>query len=370
LCDSRYSFPEFEKGEVGKMSKFTIRQPLEPNTKKYVVKVIEYTPDTIKTWYQMSSSIDDIKYEMTEQLNALGFIPVVHIQNKPYSEGYYSVSDIEDIIGLNKTYNELAQEVKSIIDYYVAPTTIVTGATLGNVTKKLGTIWSGLPPEANVFNLGLDADLSATTTFMDRIKTAMHEMSDVPENFLGKIQPISNTSAAALQLTYQPIIQQADLKWLTYGAGIEKINSIIIKLARLYENNRSIIATLDSFSTTGRFEDEFIAAPIFPYGFPNDKMTELQTADYELRLKLNSRRRILERMGENNIPDLMKEIEADAIRTAKLDGKIMQLSGQMMGMGLGAPTQEGGIGAEVTPPTMTANDVLSTPDANNPPKQG
>lgn len=329
VADSRHCFPLFKDGDITDLESFTFRQPLVSNDKKYVVKITEYKKDAITTWYQRITSVKASpkeKFEVTVLPNALGFIPVVHVQNRPSPSRYFSTSDVEDVLKLNKTYNELAQELKGIIDYYVAPTTIVTGATVGNLTKKLGRVWSGLPPEANVFNLGLDVDLSAAQNFMAMIKTAMHEMSDVPENFLGKIQPISNTSAAALQLTFQPIIQQADMKWLMYGEGIAAINSMIVKILRVYDKSNPYLKELDGLSPSKRFENDFQVNPVFSYGFPQDKQIELNMAEQALRLRLSSRNRILNEMGINNVQELTQEINADVLAQATLDAKVAEIA--------------------------------------------
>ena len=204
IFDSRQCFVTFENGDYNKVESFLVRQPLEnKGGNSYRLYVQRYKKDVVETWYQMDLSIEEnkvAKYEYNTRPNKYGFIPVVHIKNKPNSAGYYGKSDANDILKINKIYNEMNQQIKAIIDYHVTPTTVITGASAKSLKKGLGQIWSGLPAEANVFNLGLDVDLSSALQFTKDLKTAMHELSDVPENSLGKIQAISNTSAAALQI--------------------------------------------------------------------------------------------------------------------------------------------------------------------------
>jgi len=330
VADSRHCFPEFAEGDVNKVSKFVLRQPLVKNENKYRLKVTEYTAESITTYYVKEvnyPSNEGQKEKKSTVPNPLKEIPVVHIKNKPVSAGYYSISDVADVLKLNKVYNEIAMELKGIIDYHVAPTTIVTGATMGSMTKKLGRVWSGLPADANVFNLGLDVDLTAAQNYLAMLKTSMHEMSDVPENYLGKIQAISNTSAAALQLTYQPIVQLADMKWLMYGQGIADVNRLIVKMVNLYNPENSLFAS--ALKAAGTYEDflnDYEAQPIFSYGFPRDKQAALAIADYELRLKLNSRRRILNELGVNNVPELLEEIDEDQLALAELEARMNEIS--------------------------------------------
>ena len=245
--DSRHCFPEFENGDTRNVSAFVLRQPLVKNNNNFKIFCTRYTKEKVQTWYQKDTNAkweESVKYNTSEIDNPYGFIPVVHIKNKPKADEYYGVSDCIDILKINKIYTEQSQTIKEIVDYYTAPVTVVTGGTVRNLTKGVGRIWSGLPAEANVFNLTLGEDLMGSMAFLDRLKMAMHELSDVPENALGKLQPISNTSAAALQITYQPLIQQADSKAITYSEGFSLLHKMIFKILRKVSNDKKIIELL------------------------------------------------------------------------------------------------------------------------------
>lgn len=341
VFDSRQCFVTFENGDYNKPNSFLVRQPLDQQGQKndYRLYVQRWTKDKIETWYQKDVTIEENKtnkYEYKEQQNKYGFIPVVHIKNKPNSESYYGKSDANDILKINKVYNELMQQIKAVIDYHVTPTTVITGASAKSLKKGLGQIWSGLPAEANVFNLGLDVDMSAAVNYAKDLKTAMHELSDVPENSLGKIQAISNTSAAALQITYHPLIQQANIKAMTYGEGITQVNTMILKILKIEDPDNTRLKSLtQAFPELFR---EIRIEPIFAFGFPKDKMDELNRAQMELNLKVGSRREIMERLGKQNIPQLLEEIDEDAMQQAIVMQQIQQVA---MGMTMGGsqPTE-------------------------------
>lgn len=350
VFDSRQCFEEFENGDYTKRKAFLVRQPLDghANDKEYRLFVQRWTNDKVETWYQKDVSIEEnrvAKYEHKTYDNKYGFIPVVHIKNRPNSAGYYGKSDANDILKINKVYNEMMQQLKAIIDYHVTPTTVITGASAKSLKKGLGQIWSGLPAEANVFNLGLDVDLSATINYVKDLKTAMHELSDVPENALGKIQAISNTSAAALQITYHPLKQQADLKAMTYGEGISAINSMIFQMLLVEDPTNVRLKAIEK--AVPDFIDSMLIEPVFAYGFPKDKMDELQRAQLELQMKLGSRREIMERIGKQNVPELMEEIDADAMQQA-----IVQMQIQKIALSAGLPNENGG---ESSPATENGN---------------
>lgn len=332
VYDSRQCFPMFENGDFNKLNQFLVRQPLdtkqalESGGQPYKLFVTKQTPETIETWYQRDVSIEEAKitkYEHKVIENPYGFMTVIHVKNRPNSSSYFGKSDSSDVLKINKIYNETMQQLKAVIDYHVTPTTVITGASAKSLKKGLGQIWSGLPAEANVFNLGLDVDLSAANNFCKDLKAAMHELSDVPENALGKIQAISNTSAAALQITYHPLIQQANLKAITYGRGIRDINSMIIAMMTIHDpKNRRLKRIME---IDPDFIYDMAVVPVFAYGFPKDKMDELQRAQLELQMKLGSRREIMDRMGKQNVPELMKEIDGDTIEQAMLQVKVNEL---------------------------------------------
>lgn len=349
LFDSRKCVPTFKDGNVDDLESFKVINSLE-GSDEYKIMVYEYTKTHVNTWKQAHTNSKGLKESDKKDFKAtahnLGKVPVVHFKNKPNSGGYYSVSDAEDILKLNKIYNELHQEIKGIIDYHSAPTTVVTGATVKNMSRGLGKVWSGLPPEANVFNLGLDVDLSASMEFLDRLKTAMHELSDIPEGVLGKIQSISGTSAAALKLTYQPIYQRASLKALSYGEGIKDVNDLIMdylpilaKADLLTKTEKELLANVPE-----DFSKEYECSAIWTYGFPIDRMSILQELQIELQLDLASISEALKRLGKNNIPDLLADIANDKIKKAELQAQIAEIMGGSLGGE--APAQPG---AETAP---------------------
>ena len=347
IFDSRQCFVTFKDGDYNKMDTFMVRQPLDlkgnNSQNKYRLYVQRWSAKKVETWYQKDVSIEEnriTKYEYKSYKNKYGFIPVVHIKNKPNSAGYYGKSDANDILKINKVYNELMQQLKAVIDYHVTPTTVITGASAKSLKKGLGQIWSGLPAEANVFNLGLDVDLSATVNYVKDLKTAMHELSDVPENSLGKIQAISNTSAAALQITYHPLMQQANIKAMTYGEGITEVNMMMLKILSIEDpDDERLKKLMDKYPN---FNREMRIAPVFAYGFPKDKTDELNRAQMELNMKLSSRREIMERMGKQNIPQLLEEIDEDAIHQGILQARINQLGMGEQGSDMGSSEDTSG----------------------------
>jgi len=121
---------------------------------------------------------------------------------------------------------------------------------------------------------------------------------------------------------------------MTYGEGISKVNTMILRIVEIEDPNNKRLKVIkdaeENFLTDMRIE------PVFAYGFPKDKMDELQRAQLELQMKLGSRREIMERIGKQNIPELLQEIDEDAMQQA-----VVQMQIQKIALSAGLPTEGG-----------------------------
>ena len=73
--------------------------------------------------------------------------------------------------------------------------------------------------------------------------------------------------------------------------------------------------------------NELRVSPVFAFGFPKDKTDELNRAQMELSMKLGSRREIMERLGKQNIDDLMREIDEDTVRSKLMENPFSEEDG-------------------------------------------
>jgi hypothetical protein len=136
-----------------------------------------------------------------------------------------------------------------------------------------------------------------------------------------------------------------------YGEGITRINSMIMRILNIENPNDERLKRV--FSKNKNFLTEMQIVPVFAFGFPRDKMEDLQRAQLESQLKIGSRREWMERMGKQNVPELLEEIDEDMIEQAMLQVKLQEMlgSGTMNGMGSGATENEGSYNTEDTEDT-------------------
>lgn len=174
--------------------------------------------------------------------NTLGEIPLVHITNEAVPNEYYGLSDLDGIIDMQRTFNEVFTDLLDIVNYHAHPITIVTGAKARSLEKSAKGMWC-LPKDATAFNLQLGGDLAMSHRTMEAVLKIIFDLSGVPEGSLGRIQSISNTSAAALQVQFQPLIEAIQRKAPEYERGIERINYFILRYWEL-ENQEKLPTNL------------------------------------------------------------------------------------------------------------------------------
>lgn len=288
--DPAVCFPEYDEMDIDKLVKFRI------------IYTINGGKDVFEEIISNDSIVEQVNGEVIDtRPNPLGEIPIVHIKNLPKANSYWGVSDLQDVIPLNKVLNEKLTDVSDIIDYHAAPVTLIFGAVAKQLQKGARKIWSGLPKDAKVENLELTSDLGASNKFLEAIKLAMHEIANIPEGSLGKFQAVSNTSGVALHMQYQPLMEKTRLKQLNYSLGIQEINRLIL---RTYEVFRKF-----KFPFLRPYE----SSVVFGDPLPKDELIQRQVFAQDVNMGITSRKQVMRELGwsESEIKTMQKEIDAE-----------------------------------------------------------
>lgn len=212
VADQRPPLPGRNRAQASPMS----------STRKYIEDIY---PSYIEQGWE-----DGVREHIT---NDLGEIPLVHISNQPFPNEYFGLSDLDGIIDIQREFNEKLTDVSDIINYHASPVTVITGARAKQLEKGSKSLWSGLPTEAKVFNLEMTGDLPASNNYLDKIREVMFELANLPEGAFGRQQAISNTSGAALAVTFQPLLEATERKVPSYVKGLERVNYIILRYHQL-----------------------------------------------------------------------------------------------------------------------------------------
>lgn len=238
-----------------------------------------------------------ISYETQE--NPIGKILIVHGVNQPIPNSQFGCGDAEDLRELQSLMNEKVSDVSDIIDYHAAPITVMYGAKARELEKGANKVWSGLPHNAKVENLKSEGNVESSMEFVKWIKSAMHEIGNVPINALGASRGISNTSAVALSIDFEPLIEITEDKRLYFAKGIKKINELILDIGKMHGEVS--------------FPDDFDYDHNITFGsmLPRDRVSDLNEIAIEIGLGLETKRGALLRLGESDVDSKLKEIEEE-----------------------------------------------------------
>lgn len=304
LVGARIQYPIYQVDDTGQRDKMLYQ---EVHTESTIVTIIN----------------DEVQSVIP---NPLGELMIVHIKNDPLPYERFGRSDLEDLILPIKEYNEKISDISEILAYHAAPITIIKGARVQQLEKGARKVWGGIPKDGDVYNLGLNADLMSSLEYLRQLRQFISESSGVPQETLGALQNVSNTSGSALYLQYQPIIDKIRTKQAWYGAGLEKINKL----------------TLMFYEAIGALEYPEDVPPGLRYktivkwgnALPRDRSIDLSDISTEMGLGIESKKGALKRLGEEAPDDKLLEIESESIRQADLD---YVTSGLMQGI---APGEE------------------------------
>lgn len=305
---SSFCHPRFASSEDHTVTSCLIQYPVERRRYNKVMGTDTARELSMYSQYINHESIrefiDDKEIpQVSPRPNPFGIVPIAHIQNLPHP-GFFGMSDIDDVIDLNEEFNEVSESIRKIIKYQGEPTTLIFGAKASQLERGANKVWSNLPVDARVENLALNASLMEATNYRDSLKLAMHELSNTPEQSLGKIQPISNTSNAALQTTYLPLIEKTERKRMTYGAGIVQMNKIILTILENYFG-------LDTNMLCSDPSRKFDTTVEFPSPLPTDETEVIDQQTRKIQANLQSEAGALKKLGETNVTSKAIEILAD-----------------------------------------------------------
>lgn len=322
--NASFCFPEWHPHDRERLIRFKLKYRFwgtAPEGTRQVYTYVEIiTDDTIEE-YVNDELID-------RRPNPLGTIPVVHIANRIASASPWGLSDIMDVIPLNREFNEKATDVSDIVNYHTAPVTVITGAKASNLEKGANKIWAIGQKDARIENLtGGTEGLPGALSYLELIKQGMHEMIGIPEGSLGQAQPISNTSGVALAIQYMPTIMVYDQKKTQYEVGLRKINELALRTLFMFEPD-TLIYNPD---TEGILEEPGIQPPVvdpmdpevydtiikWPPPLPVDKTILLSEIQVKQQLGLESTIGALRELGEEFPDEKMAELYAEIVEDEK-----------------------------------------------------
>lgn len=318
VLPTQFVFPRFNDHDKDRLESLLIMYPIRATRETGLLfkRTVETTVVYKEFWTNTEIVVYNGKEEVDRMENPYGFIPFVQIKNFPIAGRTRGQGDLDDIIPLNVELNTKKSDVSEVIDYHSAPITLVYGAKIGNLEKGANKVWGGLPKDAKVENLGLQGDLVASSSYIADVKTSMCEIAGIPETVLGGASAISNTSGVALQYMNLPLIERTRIKRSCTSDGLVQVNKMILFIS-LYHG---LIEKPEDVSMK-----DFLKNTVdLPDTLPKDELIELQKIQQEMTLGLECRHGAMERIGRDNIPKKIAEIDLERTQHPELFNPMLQ----------------------------------------------
>jgi hypothetical protein len=232
------------------------------------------------------------KYEnkelISEGVNPLGFVPVVHIQNIAQPYYYEGLSDVEQLIGLQDELNTRLSDRASRITFQSFKMYLAKGIE-GFEEKPIspGRMWCTDNPDSSIEEFGGDGASPSEEMHVVEIREAMDKISGVTPVVAGVLKnKLGNlTSSVALKMTFMGMLAKTARKQFSYGQGIKQIC-------------RMILEVLDVCGAYHTNYDEREFEIVFANPLPEDAMDRLKEAQIKKELGVGQEK-ILEELGYN-----------------------------------------------------------------------
>ena len=137
---------------------------------------------------------------------------------------------------------------------------------------------SGLPTDARVENLKFEGNLEATYKYLSILEDQIHKGAGIPDVLFQTDRAVSHTSAIAMKMLYQPILEKTERKSQSFSSAFRRTNKLIFTAFTLTQVDYASLATNPSDNL---WDDIY---PVFPDPLPYDEMGQIDADQKKFNL--------------------------------------------------------------------------------------
>ncbi|MEX0742284.1 MAG: phage portal protein, partial [Phycisphaeraceae bacterium] len=221
-----------------------------------------------------------------EEVNWLGRVPVVHIQNLPQPFHFEGLSDVEPLLPLQDELNTRLSDRANRVTFQSFK--MYLGKGIEDFTERPispGQMWMTDNVDASIEAFGGDAANPSEEAHISEIREAMDKTSAVTPVAAGLLRnKVGNlTSANALRIVMMGLLAKTEKKRQTYGKGIEKVCELVLH-------------ALDVMGVLRTTAAERRVCLHWPSPLPEDEGQRLRDAEVKLRIGV-PREQVLRELG-------------------------------------------------------------------------
>ncbi len=173
-----------------------------------------------------------------DDTNPYGFIPFVHVPNLQPPNTPWGVSDLVDVIPLNRELDERMSDQADLIRYHADPPVVFRGVERhSDLAVGPGTVWD-LPRDADVSLLEWRGSLPTLQEHIERVLRALYEVAETPRTSFGDSGRL--LSGVALETELQPLIQRTLRKRVGWSAALRHVMRLALLLSERFDTRLGI----------------------------------------------------------------------------------------------------------------------------------
>jgi hypothetical protein len=234
--------------------------------------------------------------------NPYGCIPFVHVPNLPLANEPWGVSDLVDMIPINREINERVSDQADVIRFHADPPIVFRGVTdHADLAVGPGTVWD-IPSDADVKLLEWHGQSVAVGEHIERLYRTLYEVTETPRTSFGDSGRL--LSGVALEMELRPIVQRTLRKRVWWTRALRRRSALILELAQRYGlGGRASAAPLTVEAHRIRV--------LWPPMLPKDDVTEVQNQVRLVTAGLRSHRTAMDALGTESPEEELARVLAD-----------------------------------------------------------
>lgn len=200
---------------------------LDPQTGKPTAYRQRTRREDDETWLIIDEKSRGNQWELVQQTTwPYPWAPISDCQNLPMPNEFWGVSDLEhDVLKLQYAINGVSSDIRKILSLYAFPA--VLGKMIGQRYASewgSGKMITSENADAALEFVEMQNDGAFVLAYYDKLRSVLHEVTEIPEVATGKLDNVGPLSGAALSILYGPIVDKTTKKRGTYGDMIEELS--------------------------------------------------------------------------------------------------------------------------------------------------
>jgi hypothetical protein len=229
--------------------------------------------------------------------NPYGELPFVHIGNLRPPNTFWGVSDLRDVLALNRELDERVSDQADLIRYHADPPVIFRGVDEhSDLAVGPGTVWD-IPADADVKLLEWSGRAPAVQEHIQTVLRALYEVAETPRTAFGDSGRV--LSGVALETELRPIVQKTLRKRVYWTAGLRRRNALVLRLAERF-----------GLAETGEFSP-YHSRVVWPAMLPQDRSRDVADAIALVAAGLRSARTAMDDLGVEHPEEELARVLAD-----------------------------------------------------------